>query len=69
MTKIKKILIFLSAVLLVIAGNKKNSDFAAKNKEKDNKEVLEQEKSTEALNNNGKVTTEPDSKERATASK
>ena len=69
MTKIKKILIFLSAVLLVIAGNKKNSDFAAKNKEKDNKEVLEQEKSTEALNNKGKVTTEPDSKERATASK
>ncbi len=42
MTKIKKILIFLSAVLLVIAGNKKNSDFTAKNKEKNNKEVLEQ---------------------------
>ena len=63
MTKIKKILIFLSAVLLVIAGNKKNSDFAAKNKEKNNKEILEQEKSTEAGNNNGKVTTEPDEKE------
>ena len=69
MTKIKKILIFLSAVLLVIAGNKKNSDFAAKNKEKNNKEILEQEKSTEAGNKNGKGTTEPDEKERATASK
>ena len=72
MKKIKKILIFLSAVLLVIIGNKKKSDFSAKNKEKDNKELLEKEKSQkikETENNSGKVKTEPDTKERAAASK
>lgn len=64
MTKAKKIIIFLSAVLLVIIGNKKNSDFTAKR----NKEAVKQEKSTESKEN-GKTTTEPDAKERATASK
>ena len=66
------ILIFLSAVLLVIVGNKKNSDFAAKNKEKGNKEFLEKEKKPgieDTENNSGKVKTEPDGKERAAASK
>ncbi|MCP1224238.1 hypothetical protein [Sebaldella sp. S0638] len=69
MKKAKKILIFLSAVLLVIIGNKKNSDFTAQNKNKDNKEVLNKEKSEEYENKKSEVTTEPDGKERATASK
>ena len=69
MKKAKKILIFLSAVLLVIIGNKKNSDFTAQNKNKDDKEVLNKEKSEEYENKKSEVTTEPDGKERATASK
>ena len=69
MKKAKKILIFLSAVLLVIIGNKKNSDFTAQNKNKNNKEVLNKEKSEEYENKKSEVTTEPDGKERATASK
>ena len=69
MKKAKKILIFLSAVLLVVIGNKKNSDFVAQNKEKNSKEVLDKEKATEVKGESSGVTTEPDGKERATASK
>jgi hypothetical protein len=69
MTKIKKILIFLSAIFLVILGNKKNADFTAKDSEKKNNEVLEQKKKPVTEEQKAEVISEPDGKEKATASK
>ena len=65
MTRMKKTLIFLSAVFLIIIGNKKNNDFMNQSK----KENSETENKKNETNTKSEIKVESDEKERATASK